>query len=754
MKPELLAPAGDIEAGYAALYYGADAVYLGLKHFSARATATNFDENELNNFVGYAHHLRRKVYVTINTLIQEEELSSLLESLDICADCGVDGIILQDLGVARIIKASYPELDLHASTQMAVHNKEGALALQKLGFKRVVLARELSLAEIKDIASIPNLETEVFIHGALCYSYSGLCLFSSLENGRSANRGKCLYPCRSVFGGEDGNKHYFSMKDMALQEDVLKLPVTSLKIEGRKKNALYVAAVTDYYRNILDGKGAIARKEENIKQIFSRPWCKFMLHGKDKSVVDRDFVGHRGLLIGKVAQISNGRLIFRPNHKITRHDGLQIDVDGQEKPFGFSIQNMWVRGQKVFEAHAGQEVSIALPPKTNGITKGQNIYLASSSEVKGSYGYTRPKNGEYIHRHDIDVAISVSNNEIKAVCKDFSEIISGHFEPASDVSKTADAVLKAFNKTGDTEFVLKNLKIDNPRNLFVPVSMLNELRRSLYEKIYFIGKKGSLPQPYVPRNITSAQFIVRTDNIDSLSSIDLNSVAEVEFLLNCDIDADILNKIPKNKLRLVLPALARNVSIWEKFVADLLDKGYKKWTIGNWWGLSLLPQKGIDLAFDGTIYMMNTQAVSIAKEIGVSRVCFSVEDTLDNMLKLAKNTPLPIVLPIYCDVPLFSSAVRIRDNPCSECSKGTRWQELHQDRKTYRVLSRNCQTMVFDYNPLCFAAEAPKIKADFYRVDFCYKNYSAEQAAEIFALVSSYKDIASCNKGNIHNSAI
>ena len=175
MKTELLTPAGDIEAGYAALYYGADAVYLGLQQFSARATATNFNEESLNEFVGYAHHLGRKVYVAVNTVVQEDELSQLLQTLDICSKCKVDAVIIQDLGVARVVRESYPELEMHASTQMAVHNKEGALTLQKIGFSRVVVARELTLGEIKEIAAIPNLETEAFIHGALCYSYSGLC---------------------------------------------------------------------------------------------------------------------------------------------------------------------------------------------------------------------------------------------------------------------------------------------------------------------------------------------------------------------------------------------------------------------------------------------------------------------------------------------------------------------------------------------------------------------------------------------------
>lgn len=164
MKKELLAPAGDIEAGYAALYYGADAVYLGLRQFSARATAANFDEEKLGEFAGYARSLGRKVYVALNTLIQENELDDLLKNLDICVRCGVDALIVQDFGVAHVVKNAYPELELHASTQMAVHNKEGALALQKAGFSRVVLARELSLSEIKEIAAIPGLETEAFVH--------------------------------------------------------------------------------------------------------------------------------------------------------------------------------------------------------------------------------------------------------------------------------------------------------------------------------------------------------------------------------------------------------------------------------------------------------------------------------------------------------------------------------------------------------------------------------------------------------------
>lgn len=751
MKKELLAPAGDIEAGYAALYYGADAVYLGLKHFSARATAANFDEAELNAFVGYAHNLKRKVYAAVNTLVQESELPELLKSLDICSNCRVDGIILQDLGVARIIKEQYPELELHASTQMAVHNKQGALALQKMGFKRVVLARELSLAEIKDIASIPNLETEAFIHGALCYSYSGLCLFSSLESGRSANRGKCLYPCRSAFKGAAGEKHYFSMKDMALQDDVLKMPVTSLKIEGRKKNALYVAAVTDYYRNILDGHGAQIQKEENIKQIFSRPWCKFMFNGKDKTVVDRDFVGHRGLPVGKVEQVFKGRMIFHASHKISRHDGLQIEIEGQEKPFGFSVQDMQVKGRKVFEALSGDDVTVQLPPKAAGLAKGQKIYLASASEVKGGYDYSKPKAGEFIRRYPIDVEVDIASEKVTAQVGGVQSCVNGSFEKAENPVKTEDAVKKAFAKTGDTVFELKKLTINNPQGLFVPVSLLNELRRDLYEQIKPSLKHGILPEVMQPRETLKGRWIVRTDNVSCLSQIDLSDVAEVEIFVGLDTELDELKALPKSKIRIVLPALARNAVQWEKKIKQLLESGYKKWTIGNWWALSLLPERGIDLAFDSSLYVMNSQASAMAGEIGASRVTLSVEDTLDNLQKLSEKSPLPTVFPIYGDFPLFSSAVCIRENPCAKCPKGTRWMMLQKDGKTYWALSQNCQTFVFDDKPLCFSKEAQQVKADFYRVDFCYKNYPPEKAAAIWERVKNFKDVPAAAKGNINN---
>ena len=748
-KQELLAPAGDIEAGYAALFYGADAVYLGLSKFSARATATNFDETALDEFTAYAHSLQRKVYVAINTVLQESELKDLIISLDICTRCRVDGLIIQDLGVARVVKKQYPWLEMHASTQMAIHNKEGALFLQKLGFKRVVLARELTLAEIKEISAIDGLETEAFIHGALCYSYSGICQFSAIEYGRSANRGKCLYPCRAKFLCNGQASHLFSMKDMALQEDVLKMPVDSLKIEGRKKSALYVAAVTDYYRQILDGKGADENRAEHIKQIFSRPWCKFHFAGKDKQIIDRNFVGHRGLEIGKIANILHNRLIFKTNHQIARFDGLQIDAEGDEKPFGFSVQQLYVNNKSCFEALAGETVAVDLPKEHPHLKIGDKIYLASSSAVKGAYHYAKPKPKLYRNTNDINVKVIVTENAITATCGTYSASVSGDFTPTEQPQKSLDAIQKAFAKTGDTSFNLHKLDIENTKNLFTPASILNELRRELYSQIKIEQPSGKLPPIKTRQNsVETPQFKIKVDNLNYLNLLDLNKFAEIIFLLEPNSDIAALQKLPKNKIRIALPTVCRKPAIYAEIIAKLLNMGYKKWEVANYWGLEILPLKQLDISFDSSLYMLNTQAIAMAEEIGASEVCLSLEDIKTNICNLIEKSSIKTSLIIYQDIPLFTSVGCIRNNNCRECPRQPKWFNLEQDGHQYKALSKNCQMMVFDEAPFCIAEDAADLKPNYFRMDFLFKEYTPQEIAKLANELLKHNNIPYCINGN------
>ncbi|MBQ3696011.1 MAG: U32 family peptidase [Alphaproteobacteria bacterium] len=748
-KPELLAPAGDLEAGYAALYFGADAVYLGLKSFSARAGATNFTPSELNEFTAYAHHLDRKVYVTVNTVIQEHELDALLQTLDVCSAAKVDGIILQDMGVARVIKESYPELVLHASTQMAVHNKEGALALKKLGFSRVVLARELTQNEIEEIAAIPGLETEAFIHGALCYAYSGLCLFSSMVGGRSANRGKCQYPCRALFQKGDKETHCFSMKDMALGEAVLKMPVTSLKIEGRKKKALYVAAVVDYYRQILDTGHADPKRAENIKQIFSRAWTTFHFNGKNNDVIDPDFVGHRGLLVGKVEAVLGRQLCLTPTHPVARYDGLQIDLPGDEKPFGFSVQEMAINHKSVFEVKAGQHVQILLPPHSPFMPKGAPVYLASSSRVKGAYDFEKPKPGQYKTRPEVDVKITLTKDKIVATVGDVEKVLMGPFASAQNADKMNESVLKTFEKDNDYAFAAK-VVVQNKDNIFAPVSKLNDLRRQLYGCVRVDSKHGVLP-PVITHKGSAAKWLLKTDDLKKISLLNLDEFAEVLVELRSDFDLDLLKQIPKNKVRLSLPTVERAPQNYSKLIQKALASGYHKWEIGNWWGFEMLPTKGIDLTFDAPFYMLNTQSTQFAKELGASRVTLSVEDTLENLKVVAEKSALPTTLVVYQDVPLFTSANCIK-NACKTCDKSACVMPLKNGGQTYFVAIQNCQLKLYSEHAFYVGEDRSEVPADFYRVDFVNRPYTPEKVNELWNKIKLAFKINNTTSGNLRRS--
>lgn len=733
MKTELLSPAGDLEAAYAAFYYGADAIYLGLSKFSARAEAINFTPEQLDEITAYAHAHNKKVYVTINTLAQENELPDLLKTLSVCDQYHVDALIIQDLGTARIAQKCFPNLILHGSTQMAIHNVSGAKSLEKMGFKRVVLARELSLSEIKKIERETNLEIEVFIHGALCYSYSGLCYFSSIETARSANRGKCVYSCRDVFQLNEKTGHLFSMKDLALETDVLKLKGFSLKIEGRKKNALYVAAVTDYYRRILDTGKADVKLTDNLKQIFARPWTKLHFNGKNKEVIEPDFVGHRGLLIGHVDTVFQNTLRFKPTHSIERYDGIQIDVPGSEKPFGFSAEHLSVNGKNVFEVPAGKIVHITLPQQTPFIPKGSPVYLASSTAVKRAYPYIKPKPNEFRNKNQLTVHIYITKNQVTATANDlWYATIEGSFDLAQKPEAVKTSIQKAFEKTDSLPYQLENLLIQNEENLFIPMSLLNELRRKLYEQIDLPQLAIQLPPlPFkkdTPRK-SKKSWIIKTDQPHLFKSIDLSAYSELIITVDPHLTPENISCFPKEKIRLSLPLIIRNEETIKSLIQLFWKAGYHKWEIGNLSGLSLLPHPA-DISFDYTISILNTQAMSKAFELKASRITFSPEDTYDNIKTISAYSDRTALI-VYQDTPLFISANCIRNNPCATCNQKEYHTALKNRHGRYELISKNCQTTVIKESPFYIIPKALELPVGFFRIDFCHKQYTTPQIKEI-----------------------
>jgi len=273
IRPELLAPSGNFKTLTAAVQSGADAVYLGASKFSARAFAGNFDETELKNAVKFATDNGVKIYLAINTLLTDRELKEALEIVKNAIEIGVEVFIVQDLGLASLIKEKFLNASLHASTQMTAKSLADVKMLGKLGFKRVVLARELSRQQIKEIARGTSVELEVFVHGALCSAYSGQCLMSSFIGGRSANRGKCAQPCRLPYKSAGKSGVLLSLKDLCLIDYVSELAemgITSLKIEGRMKGEDYVRTVVKAYRSVLDGESLSKQQRQKMLNAFNR----------------------------------------------------------------------------------------------------------------------------------------------------------------------------------------------------------------------------------------------------------------------------------------------------------------------------------------------------------------------------------------------------------------------------------------------------------------------------------------------------
>ena len=778
-RPELLAPAGEPEAGYAAFHYGADAIYAGLQRFSARAEAVNFSPDELDAITAYAHSLtpRRNVYVTLNTLLHEEEIPAIIESLAVAAQCEVDAIIVQDLGIARLIKKHFPLLRLHASTQLAIHNLAGAHAAAETGFRRVTLARELTLAEIQTITQHAPIETEAFIHGALCYSYSGLCLYSSLLRGRSGNRGQCQYPCRDSFitPGRPQRIFPFSMKDLSTPNDVLqelnKAGVASLKIEGRKKSPLYVAAVTDYYRRLLDGRMTAAEAQalaKDIQTIFSRPTTSLYFRSrKNGAVIDSEIVGHRGTPIGTVMSANRHWLRFKTSRALECHDGLQIDLPNTDRPYGFSVDQIRFVNQKgparpIFTVPANSLIEVSLLPEHPLLPDGATIYCSSSQEVKRRYKYEKPKSGLYRQRQPVDFQIQITAEGITATATSANysaaSQLPGPFAPARQSSALDATIQTAFSKLGETPLQLGKIAIANPSQCFVPVSVLNELRRTattaLLETIASESKKklGEMVREETDINDQTDQqpatVAVKIDRSAYLTTL-LGANMPVWREIIIDIARDDLNEIEaslatlaeeqKGLIRLALPIISRG---WDEkdLVAKIqhfLAQGWKKWQIANISGLNYLP-KGLDISGDWPLYVQNHLAIAELHGLGVKEFTISPELNLHQIKKLPQKKDLVFI--VYQDQPLFISenCVQAAIAPDGRClGAKCQFQELSMESshsEEVLVVNQRCRNITipqtasrhFEAIPQLQAAGITKL-----RLDFLYRSYSAEEIGTV-----------------------
>ncbi len=706
---ELLAPAGDFTTALAAFGAGADAIYCGLPEFSARAFAKNFSYEDLENIVAVARKGAKKVYVTFNTLLDEDQVEGAVETLAKLEEIGPDGVIVQDLGVARLIRKYFPALELHASTQLVAHNLEGVLALKELGFRRVVLARELSLAEITTIAQRcgarkiaddgrPELELEVFIHGALCYSLSGLCLFGAMEKGRSGNRGQCPYCCRSKVtrNKEQGTSavaeascYPFSMKDLRLGEEARKLVeagVSSLKIEGRMKSPIYVASVTRYYRDILDG-ARMRVTPADLETVFSRRTTKLYFDGKKKgeSPIDAESLGHLGTLIGTVKRVTRDRdglawLRFHTARALEKHDGLQFeatDADGKHLGLGIVEMRQAISRRPVFEVNAGVDVEILLPEETGlaeQLKSGMKIYCSMSNAVKRMFPTPSFRPSDYEGGCAVDVKVVLKRDKIEAFASrggDASDVrvaSDATLSPAKAPEKTEAAIRKAFSKLGGTGYRLGELVVEDPEKLFAPASLLNDLRRELVEKLddardrarrakiarALDGEARPFGEPRRTANdalngdaalgmadgaaIGKTTAIGKTLKIRAGQAVPRGDWREVVVAINAETEEEELRAIAATRLALPVFTAEPEFNRLRSAVKRLVRAGFAKWECSDLATLRMLKAVGVtDVTADWTLAAFNANALATLAELGVSRVVASPENNRDNLQYLAES---------------------------------------------------------------------------------------------------------------------
>ena len=468
---KIVAPAGNMERFYSAISATADEIYLGLKGFGARRNAENFTVEELKQAIDYAHLRGSRIFLTLNTIMTNREIELLYPTLKDLYNYGLDAIIVQDLGYAEYLHKNFPSIEIHGSTQMTVANYHEINYLKELGFKRIVLPRELSFEEIKEIRKNTDMELEVFVSGSLCISFSGNCYMSSFIGGRSGNRGMCAQPCRKEYKTSCGEKSYFlSPKDQLYGLDEIKklqeIGVESIKVEGRMKDVSYVYETVSYFRNLING----IDKEENTPKLFNRGYSKGYFYDNDKTIMNRDYSYNMGEKIGEVVGKS-----IKLDEDVVSGDGITF-VSKDYKNLGGTYIN------KI--AYKNEKLVLTFPEGTKYIFRNYNKRLNDeiSKKIKNTdkkleinFDFTAKLNEKLILKTYLE---DENGNRILNL-EEISETLT---QKAQKRAISEEDIKEKLTEIGDSEFTVKNIKIDIDENIFIPLSELKNLKRNAVEK--------------------------------------------------------------------------------------------------------------------------------------------------------------------------------------------------------------------------------------------------------------------------------
>jgi len=636
-KVELLAPAGDRSALIAAVQNGADAVYIGGRMFGARANASNFYGEELKFAVDYCHRRGVKLYMTVNTLVRDSEMPEVYEMVREAVEYGIDAAIVQDLGVAGMLREHFPDLALHASTQMTVMNRAGAEAAKSMGMVRVVPARECTARDIQSIAKA-GLEVEVFVHGALCVGVSGQCLLSSMIGGRSGNRGRCAQPCRLPYTMDGKKKHFLSPADLCTLNDLDKIVAagaTSLKIEGRLKRAEYVAVVVKAYREALDrvlaGKPVDKLDTTELLKIFNRGGFTrgYALGKNDGGIMATARPNHWGVKVGDVLSVKNDKARVRLTAPLHKGDGLE--ARGKHGDNGILVQSI--------------EGNLLGVPE--GVKAGDELYRTTDTEQ--------------LQRAQESCAVENRAREVDAV---FTARVGepcvlelGGARAEGDIVQKAKgrpldeaAVRKQISKLGDTVFVLKDLKCEMDADAFLPVSALNALRREAAQKLEEALMSAEVPQRIAEYKEAAFPFMRKPQTLYVLQSDDVQELIAAEedadelYFAPHDYEKAALEKALKDlpeKAAVVLPTALDDAELAEALAAI----GSRRIVCNN------IAQVRENCIADVGLNVFNRMTAQRLCDMGAVRVTASAECTLNEAERLAKVMPVEFI--VQGNVPLM-----------------------------------------------------------------------------------------------------
>ncbi len=714
---ELLAPAGNMDALKAAVANGCDAVYLGMQKFGARAYSCNFDAETLKEVIDYAHLRGVKVYVTMNTIVFEDELDEAREQLRLINEAGADGVIIQDLAVFDYTVDNFVDMEAHCSTQMGLDDLEGALLMKELGAKRVVLARELDIDTIKDIKREAKIPIEIFVHGALCVSYSGNCLMSGMIGYRSGNRGRCVGSCRKPYelvnlteGSSLGESYILSTKDLNTIDHIDDLrEIDSLKIEGRMKEPVYVANVVSQYRKALDGKLSLG-EAENLSRTFNRTFTKGYIFGEDRrDITNIQKPNNFGYEIGRISGRYKGMYEIALGKVLNQKDIIRIDHDGED--VNLSVEKLYDRDGRLINS-ADDRAYIRIQER---LSVGDIVYKTRDTQFNKALEASLD---EEFRRYPLDIHVYAYADAplvIEAEGLGMHYVYESEDVLAEAQNKPTDraSVVKQFSKLKDTVFELGSVEFDS-YNAFVPVGMLNNARREIVQGLCDAKLASQNRRTREPEAKEQIAFEPKTPYLTA----QVQTQEQYDTCVRLGIEEIYFENV-----------IRRNKNNYSDREGELL--------VGGYGGLYRYGRTN-PVVTDYSLNVVNSVSVHKLHSLGAKRVTLSYElnkkqlrDLVDAYCRDNGGYP-SLEMIVYGHTPLmFTNYCPLKAmGQCGKCKENC--YELRDEYGRFPILSHeDCTTTILNGKILNLLDEMPSIEG----VEAFRLNFTIESASEVEAVI-------------------